>query len=90
MIRLCYQQLILIFYLASIGGTKVRKQILMSVRDFYNAVTPGSSLSHGVGRGVYTVIDTKELRTAKMYELEKLPTERRNEISVLNEVIILS
>ena len=61
----------------------------MSVRDFYNAVTPGSSLSHGVGRGVYTIVDTNELRTAKMYELEKLPTERRNEISVLNEVIIV-
>ena len=61
----------------------------MSVQDFYNAVTPGSSLSHGVGRGVYTVVEPKELRTAKMYELEKLPTERRNEISVLNEVIIV-
>ena len=79
----------MILYIASIGGTKVRKQILMSVRDFYNAVTPGSSLSHGVGRGVYTVVEPKELRTAKMYELEKLPTERRNEISVLNEVIII-
>ena len=89
MIRLYSFLWILIIYLASIGGTKVRKQILMSVRDFYNAVTPGSSLSHGVGRGVYTVVEPKELRTAKMYELEKLPTERRNEISVLNEVIIV-
>ena len=77
----------MILYVASTGRTNVRKQILMSVQDFYNAVTPGSSLSHGVGRGVYTVVEPKELRTAKMYELEKLPTERRNEISVLNEVI---
>ena len=79
----------MILYVASTGRTNVRKQILMSVQDFYNAVTPGSSLSHGVGRGVYTVVEPKELRTAKMYELEKLPTERRNEISVLNEVIIV-
>ena len=61
----------------------------MSVKDFYNAVTPGSSLSHGVGRGVYTVIDQNEIRTTKMYDLEKLPTERRGEISVLNEVFLV-
>ena len=59
----------------------------MSVRDFYNAVTPGSSLSHGVGRGVYTIVKPDELRTSEMYQLEKLPTDRRNETSVLNEVI---
>jgi len=70
----------------SIGGTKIRKQILMSVRDFYNAVTPGSSLSHGVGRGVYTIVKPDELRTSEMYQLEKLPTDRRNETSVLNEI----
>jgi len=70
----------------SIGGTKIKREILMSVKDFYNAVTPGSSLSHGVGRGVYTVIDQNEIRTTKMYDLEKLPTERRGEISVLNEI----
>ena len=74
-------------YIASIGRTNVRKQILMSVRDFYNAVTPGSSLSHGVGRGVYTIVKPDELRTSEMYQLEKLPTDRRNETSVLNEVI---
>ena len=59
----------------------------MSVKDFYNAVTPGSSMSHGVGRGVYTIVDKNDINSAKMYDDEKLPTERRGEISVLNEVI---
>ena len=59
----------------------------MSVKVFYNAVTPGSSMSHGVGRGVYTIVDKNDINSAKMYDDEKLPTERRGEISVLNEVI---
>ena len=57
----------------------------MSTKDFYNAVTPGSSF-FGVGRGVYTIIDKKDIQSQKMYEDEKLPTEREGEISVLNEV----
>jgi len=64
----------------------LKKEILMSVKDFYNAVTPGSSMSHGVGRGVYTIVDKNDIISAKMYEDEKLPTERRGEISVLNEI----
>ena len=58
----------------------------MSVKDFYNAITPGSSLTHGTGRGVYTIIDKEECASDKTYELEKLPTEREGETSVLNEV----
>ena len=57
----------------------------MSTKDFYNAVTPGSSF-FGVGRGVYTIIDKKDILSEKMYEDERLPTEREGEISVLNEV----
>ena len=60
----------------------------MSVKDFYNAVTPGSSLGHGVGRGVYTLIDKKEISSQKMLDEENLPTQSRLEKSVLNEVII--
>ena len=61
----------------------------MSTKDFYNAVTPGSSF-FGVGRGVYTIIDKKDILSEKMYEDEKLPTERDGEISVLNEVRTIS
>ena len=60
----------------------------MSVKDFYNAVTPGSSLGHGVGRGVYTLIDKKEICSQKMLDEENLPTQSRQEKSVLNEVIL--
>ena len=58
----------------------------MSVKDFYNAVTPGSSLSHGVGRGVYTIVEQSDIGSEKMYELEQLPTNRVGETSVLTEV----
>ena len=37
----------------------------MSVKDFYNAVTPGSSLSHGVGRGVYTIVEKSDIGSEK-------------------------
>ena len=60
----------------------------MSVIHFYNAVTPGSSLGHGVGRGVYTLIDKKEICSQKMLDEENLPTQSRQEKSVLNEVIL--
>lgn len=59
----------------------------MSVKDFYNAVTPGSSLTHGVGRGVYTIIDKDEICSAKTFENEKVPTEKKGRPSLLNEVI---
>ena len=58
----------------------------MSVKDFYNAVTPGSSLTHGVGQGVYTILKKEEICSAKTYEDEKLPIQRKGEASLLNEV----
>ena len=58
----------------------------MSASDFYNAVTPGSSLTHGVGRGVYTIIDQNDICSAKTYEDGKLPIEEDSHSSVLNEV----
>ena len=60
----------------------------MSVKDFYSAVTPGSSLSHGTGSGVYTIVNNTELSSHTTYENEKLPTERNGHSSLLNEVKI--
>ena len=63
-----------------------RKEILMSVSDFYNSVTPGSSLSHGTGTGVYTIVETKDAASSTTYENEKLPMENKDGSSLLNEV----
>ena len=61
----------------------------MSVKDFYNAVTPGSSLTHGVGRGVYTIVGKDDIGSAKIYENEKVQTEAKGRPSLLNEVKLL-
>ena len=58
----------------------------MSVKDFYNAVTPGSSLTHGVGRGVYTILGKDDICSATTYGHEKLPVESKGRPSLLNEV----
>ena len=58
----------------------------MSVKDFYNAVTPGSSLTHGVGRGVYTMLQKDDVCSAKTYKDEKVPTDGKIGTSLLNEV----
>ena len=57
----------------------------MSVKDFYNAVVPGSSVTHGYGRGNYEILPLKELTSQKTYQSEKLPIDRQ-EGSVLNDV----
>ena len=58
----------------------------MNASDFYNAVTPGSSLTHGVGSGVYTIIDQNDLCSEKTYEDGKLPIDEATYSSLLNEV----
>lgn len=63
-----------------------KKEILMSVKDYYSAVTPGSSLSHGTGRGVYTILEDEEVTSSTTYENEKLPTEDKPGPSLLNEI----
>ena len=63
-----------------------KKEILMSVSDFYNSVTPGSSLSHGTGQGVYTIVDDGSVASSETYENEKLPMEHKEGSSLLNEV----
>ena len=60
----------------------------MSVKDYYSAVTPGSSLTHGTGRGVYTILEDDEVTSSTTYENEKLPTEGKPGISLLNEAKI--
>ena len=62
----------------------------MSVKDFYNAVTPGSHLTHGVGRGAYTLLTDEDIHSAKLYEEEKIPSKktRVQYPSVLNEVTL--
>jgi len=70
----------------SIGGIKIKREILMSVKDFYNAVTPGSSLGHGIGRGVYKLIGTKDICSQEMLDEESLPSQSRHGMSVLNEI----
>jgi len=59
------------------------KTIMMSPLDFYNAITPNSTLSHACGAGVYTEIMEEELSevTAK---LEQAPDPDKD--SVLNAI----
>jgi Ca2+-binding EF-hand superfamily protein len=61
-------------YFASfvITNNKGKNVTLMSVSDFYNAVTPGSTLTHGTGRGVYTILEEDEIRGEKLFENEKI------------------
>ena len=61
------------------------KKILMSVKDFYNAITPGSTLTHGVGRGVYTIFEEKDIASTATYNEEKLPTTGAG-LGLLNKV----
>merc|ERR1711997_1395613 len=63
-----------------------KKETLMSVKDFYSAVTPGSSLTHGTGSGVYTIVNDTEVSSPTTYENEKLPTEHDGHSSLLNEI----
>ena len=58
----------------------------MSVKDFYNAVTPGSSVTHGVGRGTYTILEKHDVCSSETYENEKLPIDYKEGPSLLNEV----
>ncbi len=59
-----------------------KKEALMSVKDFYNAVAPGSILTHGTGQGTYVIVTLDEITSGKTYETEKLPIQD----SVLNKI----
>ena len=58
----------------------------MSVKDFYNAVTPWSTITHGVGRGTYTLLSKEDISSATTYENEKLPPKPDGRTCILNEV----
>ena len=57
--------------------------VLMSVKDFYNSVTPGSTLTHGTGRGIYTIITDEEIGSKNLFEMEAVPIQD----SFLNKVL---
>ena len=58
---------------------------LMSVRDFYNAISPGSLITHGTGlksEKDYIIISEDDLVSDKLYQKEELPVPN----STLNKV----
>ena len=57
----------------------------MSVKDFYNAVTPGSTLTHGVGRGTYAMLEEGDIQSPNTYNKEKVPTNHAG-LGLLNKV----
>ena len=59
----------------------------MSVKDFYNAVVPWSTITHGVGRGTYTLLSKEEVSSAETYKNEKLPPKPDGRPCLLNEVV---
>ena len=61
---------------------KGKKTTLMSVKDFYNSITPGSTLTHGTGRGIYTRVANEDIGSHKLYENEHVPVRD----SILNKV----
>ena len=61
-------------------------EVLMSVKDFYNAVTPGSSLTHGVGRGAYKMLTKDDIISETTYANENLTFDYKEGPGVLNEV----
>ena len=72
---------------------KGKNEILMSVKDFYNAAIPGSPIIHGVGRGAGPVVletdvikNVFKMSSKMMNNDEKLSTEREGEHSLLSQV----
>jgi len=63
-----------------------RKEVIMSVKDFYNAVVPWSTITHGVGRGTYTLLSKEEVSSAETYKNEKLPPKPDGRPCLLNEI----
>jgi Ca2+-binding EF-hand superfamily protein len=46
---------------------------LMSVKDFYNSVTPNSSITHGSGQGIYALLKEEDIRSDHLFDEEKVP-----------------
>ena len=64
----------------------------MSTRNFYNAMTPGSSLSEEMmfGKSAYKQITTKELNSNFIVSMNKLPIKGSNLLNAINEHGLLS
>merc|ERR1719411_569996 len=58
---------------------------LMSVKDFYNAISPGSLITHGTGlksEKDYTILTEEDLVSDKLYQSQELPVPN----SILNKI----
>ena len=58
---------------------------LMSIKDFYNAVTPGSTITHGTGlksEADYFIVNDDDIESDKMYQKEEIPVPN----SILNKI----
>lgn len=58
---------------------------LMSIKDFYNAVTPGSTITHGTGlksEADYSIVNDEEIESDQMYQKEEIPVPN----SILNKI----
>ena len=64
----------------------------MSTRNFYNAMTPGSSLSEEMmfGKSAYKQITTSELNSNFIVSMNKLPVNGSNLLNAINEHGLLS
>ena len=64
----------------------------MSTRNFYNAMTPGSSLSDEMmfGKSAYKQITTSELNSNFIVNMNKLPVNGSNLLNAINEHGLLS
>ena len=64
----------------------------MSTRNFYNAMTPGSSLSEEMmfGKSAYKQITNSELNSNFIVNMNKLPVNGSNLLNAINEHGLLS
>merc|ERR1712083_232892 len=69
-----------------------KKTTMMSTRNFYNAMTPGSSLSGdmNVGKSAYKQIETSEINSKFVKSMNKLPVNGSNLLNAINEHGLLS
>ena len=57
----------------------------MSIKDFYNAVIPGSSITHGTGMKSekdYIIVTDEDIVSDKLYQSEEIPVPN----SILNKI----
>ena len=59
---------------------------LMSIKDFYNAITPGSTITHGSGmksEADYLIVNDADILSDKIYQKEEIPSPLN---SILNKI----